>query len=501
MLKIVLLPLDERPCNYNFPNKLYNSDFVKVVMPDRAILGDKKQCANSVAIEQFLLKECQDAHYLIVSSEMLLYGGLVPSRLHHLDDKTVSHRQSILQTIKHINNNIKIYLFSLIMRCPSYSNADEEPDYYDICGKEIHQIGKITHQYQLGQITEQQYADNMSMLQAVASQQYIDDYVARRQFNLQYVIGNLHLLDSGVVDFMLIPQDDSAPYGYTALDQQKVRAVIEQHSLDTKCLIYPGADEIALTLLARAVNDSQGKQPTVSLRYACEGAKYVVPLYEDRSLNETLKYHIIASGCRLAYGEADITMMVTAPPTGMVEASCQGDNLAQYKVERNIIEQALCAQSLVADNKVVTYCDNAYGNGGDLSVISVLNQLDLLDKVCYAGWNTSSNTAGTALSQAVYQYHYGKTANWYNFLAQRYVEDVLYCGIVRKLVSNSQVLQLGYNYFDVGSRDGEIAQAVCEALKQQKQVVFGTFGQRIDITRVEMPWRRMFEVDVDAIMH
>ena len=38
--KIVLLSLDERPCNYYFPQKLFSHDDIDIVLPKK--LGDKK---------------------------------------------------------------------------------------------------------------------------------------------------------------------------------------------------------------------------------------------------------------------------------------------------------------------------------------------------------------------------------------------------------------------------------------------------------------------------
>ena len=65
---------------------------------------------------------------------MLLYGGLIPSRLHHLSEKEVNERLDIVHQIKNINPHIKIYAFHCIMRAPSYNSSEEEPDYYEDFG-------------------------------------------------------------------------------------------------------------------------------------------------------------------------------------------------------------------------------------------------------------------------------------------------------------------------------------------------------------------------------
>ena len=74
--KIVLLPLDERPCNYNFPAELFSHEDLEIIRPEK--LGFKKKAADRNQIRNFLERECRDADGLVLSADMLLYGGLVP---------------------------------------------------------------------------------------------------------------------------------------------------------------------------------------------------------------------------------------------------------------------------------------------------------------------------------------------------------------------------------------------------------------------------------------
>ena len=76
---------------------------------------------------------------------MLLYGGIIPSRLHHFSLEELTGRLDAVRELKKRNPKLKIFAFALIMRCPSYSSSDEEPDYYEICGREIFLTGQIKH--------------------------------------------------------------------------------------------------------------------------------------------------------------------------------------------------------------------------------------------------------------------------------------------------------------------------------------------------------------------
>ena len=57
--KIVIVPLDERPCNMLFPERLFLNEDFNIVRPET--LGNKKQPADLDKLASFLRKECKDA--------------------------------------------------------------------------------------------------------------------------------------------------------------------------------------------------------------------------------------------------------------------------------------------------------------------------------------------------------------------------------------------------------------------------------------------------------
>jgi hypothetical protein len=134
-MKTLFIPLDERPCNYIFPQLLvtHKTD-VHICIPPIELLGHKKSPADTKKLSEFLISHVKDCDNLVLSIDMLLYGGLIPSRLHHLSEKEVNERLDIVHQIKNINPHIKIYAFHCIMRAPSYNSSEEEPDYYEDFG-------------------------------------------------------------------------------------------------------------------------------------------------------------------------------------------------------------------------------------------------------------------------------------------------------------------------------------------------------------------------------
>lgn len=492
--KIVLLSLDERPCNYIFPQKLFSGEEFEIVTPKK--LGYKKSPANLQEIDRFLMEECKDATGLVISLDMLLYGGLVPSRIHNEKEEKLKERLNIIKNIRNENPELLIYAFNIIMRCPTYSTDTEEPDYYGKYGREIHEIGEAMHKGHLG-------IENVFPLDKIIEkvpEEYLDDYISRRKVNKALNLAALSLIKENIIDALVVPQDDCCKYGYAAIDQRDIVKEIIKNGLENKVLMYPGADEVALTLISRMINVLKGKKPKIYIKYATDAARNIIPLYEGNMLSGTLRYHILSAGCQLteSYETADIIMAVTAPAGNMEEAINQPSKYPEYYAERNIAEMFDFITDRLAEGKIITIADNAYANGGDLQIVRFLNSNNLLMKLGgYAGWNTSANTVGTAIAEAVDFYHFGNTARHKNFLGLRYVEDLGFCSSVREKVVG-KLPEYNMDYFDIKESDGIISQVVKAGLEEFIKNELSSIGNNLHISSLTLPWKRMFEVDMDV---
>lgn len=496
MKKIVLLPLDERPCNYDFTYKLFQSDELKIVRPDK--LGNKKTPADVEQIQAFLINECKDAYGVILSIDMLLYGGLIPSRLHHETADILKSRLQAIRELKSNNPILKIYAFQCIMRCPNYNGDDEEPDYYENYGEMLFEEGVLNHKYRLAMAEEKEW----QQVRTEIPTEVLIDYENRREVNRILNMETIQYYKAGYIDALVFPQDDSAPYGYTAIDQLMIRQKIQDECMTDEILLYSGADEVALTLASRMINDMKGTCPKVFVKYATEAAKNMIPLYEGVRLASTIGYHILSAGCIQVEqsDKADFTLVITAPNDHMEEAFNQPSISPAYHAERNMADMIGFIIRQINEGKRIAIADNAYANGGELDLIRMLDKHQLLLKVCsYAGWNTNGNTLGTALAQAVYDYHYGDTSQKRNFLTERYIEDAGYCALVRGKVIE-QITGMGLGYFDAGGEEGVVADMVKQELNAFMKQYLTSVADKITITHVSMPWRRMFEVRVNAVI-
>ncbi|MDD3999612.1 MAG: DUF4127 family protein [Bacilli bacterium] len=491
-IKVVYIPVDERPCNYTFPYEIFKESAISIVRPEISLMGKKKQPADNKKIEAFLEKETKDAYGLVIALDTLLYGGIVPSRLHYLEESELITRISFLRMIKKNNPKLKIFAFQLIMRSPQYNSSDEEPEYYEYYGRDIFLSGYYQNLELLGLLTEEDKViyENLNL-----PAEHLNDFLERRNINRKMNLLSLDFVEDGTIDFMVIPQDDSSEYGYTAMDQKNIRSSIGEKNLMLKVYLYPGADEVGCTLLSRMMLDVIDKKPRIYLKYPSITSPQVIPCLEDRPLDTTIRYQVLAAGGILvpSLADADIVMLAIIGATEMIPKPDNSKNrdLDVLSNLPEIFEFAVFAHRL---GYPVIVADLIYLNGGSFDVLAYINSLDLtLNLASYAGWNTSSNSLGTAIAQGINFFYNGKTKSHLSFLIKRYVEDLGYCSYARQKVK-SRLEQYGMNYFNVKEERGIASQEVKKELEYFIDTKLANIKDEFTLSDVSMPWKRMFEV-------
>ena len=493
--KIVMLPLDERPCNFDYPGMMPKTDYT-LILPPKEIMGQKKTPGDTGKIAQWLLQHVDGADAMVLALDTLVYGGIIPSRLHHLTQDELIERADLIKELRRRNPTMKLYVFGLIMRCPSYSSNDEEPDYYEECGAELHLYGRYSHLEKLGKLTEADQAD-FQRVKTHVKEEYLNDYLNRRKTNLAVLMHALQYAADGTVDYFIVPQDDSAVYGFTAIDQVIVREFLKSNVLHKKTAMYPSADDTGVALLAKAMADLHGVKPRIYIHYASMKGHLTVPQVEDRMVGETLKYHILSVGGIQVYSlmEADIVLAVNVG-SAMLDPGDPGCVTA-YDIERNLAEFVNYIEYALSMGKIVAIADIAWLNKADTELTALLREEDLLLKVhAYAGWNTSSNTTGTTLCQAVlYMLGKDETGNR-SFLLHRYYEDIGYMAFTRQHVVQNILPGMGLDYFHADGQDGQVAAIVRDIVSAYMEDHYPALAALVDTVTVRQPWSRMFETDI-----
>ncbi|WP_334077356.1 DUF4127 family protein [Paenibacillus sanfengchensis] len=513
MSKVVYLPLDERPCNYRFPQRLAGMTDLQFVAPDIRLLGQKKKPADTAAVRQWLLKETADADYLLVSIDLLVYGGIVPSRLHHLTFEECLERLSVLVEIKKRRPGLRIHAFNLIMRVPNNNKDEEEPDYYKFHGGQIFRYSYLTDKEKRDRLSEAE-REELERVKALIPPEYLNDFVGRRQVNQQVNHHTLELAREGVIDHLVIPLDDNAEYGFSPKEQQLMIGRAWELGVMDRVMIYPGADEVGCTMFSHIFCEIKRHKPEIFVRYSSTKGPFIKPKYEDRSLNESVKAHLTAAGAVLAdhSGETPLVLIVHSPAVdqaGMAEQIPFRERHRSYFSEIQYREIVEAAETYLRKGKHVALGDVATCNGGDPVLIQLLRSKGLLDRLtAYAGWNTSGNALGTVIAHFVivsyYLEHPEQTAGIETFREsrkfyyERLVEDLIYQSLVRQDMLENDLPGLNASYYEIGHCLDEVQTILEVKMKWLTAEYFQDIREgEIRLARLHFPWTRMFEIGFD----
>ncbi|QVK18366.1 DUF4127 family protein [Mycoplasmatota bacterium] len=501
-MKIIFIPLDERPCNYKYPKMIAETrDDVELLIPPYDIMGKKKTAANVEKVWDFIFENIHDCDAVVLSIETLLYGGLIPSRLHYLTKEKANDLLDNIKKIKEINKDISVYASNMIMRTPRYSSDDEEPDYYGICGLEIFQRAYYTDKKARVGISEEEQIILDKAIKNV-KQEYIDDYETRREFNSMINGRILELVKEGSIDFLSITQDDSARFGYTARDQQKVVKKLKEYKLWEKVMMYPGADEVGCTLISRALNHLLNREPEVYCFFSSTNGPMIIPNYEDRPMNETLKSHILAAGCKITENldNADFILAINSPGQKQEEAPWQENKDVTYSSFRNLLDFSVRIKNYIKEGRPVVISDSAFSNGGDIELLQILDEMNVCDKlISYKGWNTNANTLGTTIAAGVYGFEKLKEDKIKENVLFHVLEDCMYQSIVRQYFVDHVLPKYDCSYGDLGDKTEIITKLIAEEMKEKfNALILKSFtGYNDVVLEVDSPCNRMFEIDLN----
>ncbi|SDC42318.1 Protein of unknown function [Pelagirhabdus alkalitolerans] len=498
-MRCAYVPIDERPCNTRLIDQLVaTNDQLDILTVEKSMLGYKKKRANTQKIWDWLF-QIEQVDGMVLSAEMLLYGGLIPSRIHELSEEDQDQFEKNMRRLKEKNPHTKMYASSIIMRTPQYSSSDEEPDYYADFGYELFTRAYLQDKKNREYLTTEEI-DQLDEFVRKLPEDIVSDYESRRAFNSSVNELMLTLLAEGIIDTLVIPQDDSAEYGYTAIDQKKVLRKIAELNLESQVLMYPGSDEVGSTLVTRFFNDQSKQTPTVAVEWSSTLGPSLIPMYEDRPFNETLKRHIRAIGAKQIDDkpQADIVLFYNVPGKNMQESWDQFTAKdPTYDAFREMVTFVDRIEEAIESGYRVAIADCAYSNGGDYVLLKLLDERCLIPKVVsYKGWNTNANTLGTTLAQGILATQTQSRAIDQN-LYYHVLDDFLYQAIIRKDITDHVLPQCQLTYFDLKDHKRMINQMIDQRLVEEHKKYLPNHYKATKAYKVtsDSPWNRMFEVD------
>ena len=513
---IAYLPLDERFATRGMFLNLAQVAETKyeVKTPDMSLICNRHTPADLSAIDKWVEEVVPTADAFIVSAEMFLYGGLIASRESNTTYEDVIARADKLLEIGKQFPHVKLLVSTVVMRIPAYNGDFEEPWYWALWGADLYQYSFYLSRYRaLGNESD---ATKANSIKAQIPPNVVDQFLWRRgrNFNVtQYLLQRG--LPSNVFNTMLITEDDSGTYGLNVDEATKLKDDIRTLKVpSTQARVYPGADEVGLVLLSRVVTAAThynqrkrvAEPPCVRVVYRLPGSKQLIPNYESQPMENTVTDQLIAAGLSECAGSSTseddsfFTLAVNnflAEPQFEAPQQLQPDvPVANFTPFDDILSS--CGQ------KVVSFADSRFSNGGDLSLLSWLQALrpdqTLPCNITYAGWNTDGNTLGTSIAAGAVMSVFGgaETPAAKLFNLYRVLEDASYQASVRQRLQQYAVdseddttnLSTDLEFYE---------KFVWKLLRAQSfgwMKTFGLSNKSTSLTAVGFPWNRTFEISL-----
>lgn len=474
MISIAVIPIDNRPVCYDLIYDTLSIDKnINVLFPPIELLGDLKKIAQIDKILDWL-NNIKNIDVIIASLDTIAYGGLISSRRSDDDFYTIKTRiDKFIDIVK--KHNAKMYVFSSIMRISNNNVNEEEKDYWNKYGKLIFRYSNIVHQLLI------QNGENLKFelknLREKIPKNIIADYFKTRNRNFKINQYYLSLQKNNIFNTLIFSLDDCSEFGLNIIEASKLNEEIKKYEHKNVC-IKTGADEIPFTLVSKAYIDilNKGKKLKIALIFSNPSSINKISKYEDKSVYDSISQTIEFSNCKVACeDEAQILLFIN------------NFNNEQGEIVMDIFEPSSNFIIKVEKiNKPFFVVDILNANGADYKFVDENKNIFSNDKFLgYSAWNTTSNSAGSAIACAAIKYCSKDCANisvFKKIQAIRLLDDWIYQSNLRqKLRLDAKNLNNTILYTNMSKFHNTVEKML---------------NYKLDTIHYSYPWNRFFEIRV-----
>lgn len=465
MKKIALIPIDNRPICYTLVRDILKQDnSIELFMPERNFLGTLKKNADIEKIYNFI-ENMPKADIFVISLDTIAYGGLISSRrcpenFEQIKERLLSFRKLLKQKAE------KIYAFSSIMRISNNNINEEEKDYWAQWGKRIFEFSYYQHKSR----KEKTY----NCVYNQVPRDILEDYLDTRKRNFD--INKLYLdwVEDKTIDMLVFSKDDTGEYGLNVEEAELLEQEIKNRKLNAQ--VKTGADEIPLTLLARAL--AENNSISIDVEYTNPDSIGKISRYEDISVKNCVEGQIKLANCAISQN-ADLKLVVNN------FKDAQGDYVLGDKI--NTFNKSF---KVPEENFFVADISNA--NGADKGFIK-----ELIKGKCpknmygFCAYNTSANSVGCAILSAVTKLLAQKNGSYNDnafkkLMFIRLLDDWAYQADIRKFVRES------------GLDFTQALKTKEQEFKNYEKIIANYLDFDYNNVNYTLPWDRSFEAEIDV---
>jgi hypothetical protein len=522
-MRIAFLPLDSRPANYQFPQRLADIAGVELVLPPREWLGTLHRGAERERLLEWLVATATECDAAVFALDALVYGGLIQSRMMDVGDGAPAVPRADVASAPTRVKDLRAALAAINWkRCAGYALATVPRlgmSVKDEAGLSLHvQVREYLVAHGATQADERHLAQ-VARLEAELGAETVAQVWQWRKRNAGICSELLTLSCELGLQQLHFAVEDNAPTGPHLAEVAELRRqsyALKRDYPAMRATFFDGTDEALCLLLARAVLDAQLAEPLplqLLVHPGSPGPDKYTGLYESQTLDSGLRF--LADQLRLDYRHrAPLRWLVCYGKQPQPDVF--GDDPAEVFNNPYLLPDELPPGGplLVSD---LCACNGANPHLAE-RVAGLVGEGGMLG---ISGWNTNFNTLGlsaawlrlvgcrlacTTSPQEVHaSVHPTGDAR---FTLERLADDLVYQSIARPRVI-AYLLEQGCNPLDFSGASEEVKQH-CIAIAQETWAAWcagpGTpvlaacgIGQdQAASVRFTFPWDRAFECETSA---
>ena len=385
----LLVPLDSRPpCREFVVNggKIIGRD---IVTPPTEYMDYYSKRGDTSAMRQWLTENMGSADTVILSVDQLLSGGLLAAREAHISGTDIDALAAYLRTLHRAHPSVPLHAFYILPRAIPQDGIEGWRE-----RRALLAYARLLGRAGAGLPVD---TEEMERLRAQIPDEYLQKYLAHFDESTALAAMLIGLTEEGVLTRLVLGQDDGEEYSVGNLKKSELAALMREKNIaPDRAMIVHGADEIALSMLARLAVDelcaAGGAQPQIALRYARADMADMVFPFMAVSNDVTAREKIAMLGGALAGEDAprDLTLFIAA-----------GDNAADTLGTRAPAATDISAMLAAGTNVALVDLSRHFHAEETLLPILLEKNVPINALTAYAGWNTASNAIGTALAQGL----------------------------------------------------------------------------------------------------
>ncbi|MCU4924451.1 DUF4127 family protein [Halobacteria archaeon AArc-dxtr1] len=504
---LAIVPLDDRPANIYFPEMTAATADVETRFPPEDQIGFFETPGNGDEIGEWLLS-VDDVDGFIISVDMLVYGGLIASRVPEMSQEEAMSNVEVLSELRDEHPDATILVYDTIQRlAPTFLGSDDFDE--SLLQEWATLVDRVEN------LGEEEYADDLEDVEEQLPDEVIEDYLDSRERNHEVNRYVIEQLADDKIDYLILGQDDADEVGLHRPEREELLDLIGDLGVDDRVEVFPGADENDTTFVARYVTELFDLTPRVSVEYSGVHGEDWIPVYEDIPYDENIAKHLEVSGAQVVESDPDIHLMVNTPTQ---EGESRADELDAFVSD--------IATHLENDDPVIVL-DAVEVNAADPELTERMEaEIAVSQLLAFSAWNTAGNALGIATGHGLSRWAFLQESGDYpdvtdlhdpaeahvNYLLHRLTKDDYWKNVVQP-DAYAEGWSMDANVYDLEPDEVEVLEAfvqdelgpfvetyaedhfVGEPVEfgySDGELKHGTIDE-LSTLEISLPWPRLFE--------